>query len=105
MLTEEEVRQALHARRAAALGVPNPHGPLGLEQLAAAVRGLDEQGTLPGEERVQRPIAVRPGTWDKLVQMAEETSHRTASHVNASALASAIIEAFVAEAGSKPGDS
>jgi hypothetical protein len=42
MLTEKEIQQALHANRIVPLSVPNPHGPLGLEQLAAAV------ATLPG---------------------------------------------------------
>ena len=37
MLTEEQIRQSLHARRVIPLGVANPHGPFGLEQLAAAV--------------------------------------------------------------------
>jgi hypothetical protein len=37
VLTEEEIRRALHADRVVPLGVANPHGPLGLEQFAAAV--------------------------------------------------------------------
>ena len=39
MLTEQEIRDALHARRVVPLPVPSPHGPLGLEQLAEAVAG------------------------------------------------------------------
>jgi hypothetical protein len=37
MLREEAIRRALHAGRVVPLKVANPHGPLGLEQLAAAV--------------------------------------------------------------------
>ena len=37
MLTEEQIRQSLHESRVIPLGVASPHGPLGLEQLAAAV--------------------------------------------------------------------
>ena len=36
MLSEEQIRQALHASRVVPLAVARPHGPLGLEQLAAA---------------------------------------------------------------------
>jgi len=36
MLTEEASRRALHARKVVPLAVANPHGPPGLEQLAAA---------------------------------------------------------------------
>jgi hypothetical protein len=36
MLTEEIICHALHARRVVTLAMFNPHGPLGLEQLAAA---------------------------------------------------------------------
>jgi len=37
MLTEEEIRDALHASRVVPTSVPNPHGPFGLEQFAEAV--------------------------------------------------------------------
>jgi hypothetical protein len=37
MLSEEAIRRALHASQVVPLKVDNPHGPLGLEQLAAAV--------------------------------------------------------------------
>ena len=37
MLTEQEYQEALHASRVVPLSVPNPHGPLGLDHLAAAV--------------------------------------------------------------------
>lgn len=37
MLSEQEIKQYLHASRGFPLAVSNPHGPLGLEQLAAEV--------------------------------------------------------------------
>jgi hypothetical protein len=37
MLTQEEICRALHASRGVPLAGANPHGPLGLEQLADAV--------------------------------------------------------------------
>jgi len=37
MLSEKEIADALHAHRIVPLGVANPHGPLGLEHVAAAV--------------------------------------------------------------------
>ena len=40
MLSEEQIKQALHAHSVRALGVANLHGPLGLEQLAEAVARL-----------------------------------------------------------------
>jgi hypothetical protein len=41
MLSEEQIRQALHANRVVPLAVAKPHGPLGLEQLAAAVSRIN----------------------------------------------------------------
>lgn len=37
MLSEDAIRRPLHTSRSVPLEVPNPHGPLGLEMLAAAV--------------------------------------------------------------------
>jgi hypothetical protein len=37
MLSEEHIKQALHASRILPLGIANPHGPFGLEHLAEAV--------------------------------------------------------------------
>ena len=41
MLSEKEIRQALHVSRVFPLAVAKPHGPLGLEQLAAAVSRIN----------------------------------------------------------------
>ena len=86
MLSEEEIRQALHASRVVPLAVARPHGPLGLEQLAAAVARVNPTlGT--GDLRVRRPIALDHETWEKLDQLAETTAQTTAQHITASQLA------------------
>jgi len=59
MLKEEEIRKALHAGRVVPLAIPNPHGPLGLEHLAAAVKRLATSSlSLSDSERVRRTIAL-----------------------------------------------
>ena len=77
MLSEQDVRQALHAGRVVPLTVTNPHGPLGLEQLACEVAerlatpraGLGEggnRGRVPAPDHsrlreVDRPLGPAPG--------------------------------------------
>jgi hypothetical protein len=41
MLSKEDLRQSLHASRVVPLSVEKPHGPLGLEQLAAVVSRIN----------------------------------------------------------------
>jgi hypothetical protein len=41
MLSEDPIRQALHASRVVPLAVAKLHGPLGLEQLAVAVSRIN----------------------------------------------------------------
>ena len=95
MLSEEQIREALHASRVVPLLVANPHGPLGLEQLAAAVSRVNpELGS--GDPRVSRPIALEHATWEKLEQLAETAAQTTSKHITASQVAVAIIEQFVA---------
>jgi hypothetical protein len=53
MLDENEIRRALRAGRVVPLHVPNPHGPLGLEQLSAAVARAG------GADREELPIPLR----------------------------------------------
>jgi hypothetical protein len=101
MLSESEIRQALHAQRVVPLGVANPHGPLGLEQLAATVASLHQAArTQPPEARVRRPIALSLTTWEKLRQLAATTSQATASPVSPGDLVTAIVEQYVAAADS-----
>jgi hypothetical protein len=95
MLSEEQIRQALHASRVVPLSVAKPHGPLGLEQLAAAVSRVNP-AIGSGDLRVRRPIALEHETWEKLDQLAEETTQATSQILTASQVAAAIIEQFVA---------
>jgi hypothetical protein len=95
MLLEKEIQQALHANRIIPLAVARPHGPLGLEQLAAAV-SRDNPALGSGFPRVRRPIALDHETWEKLEQLAETATQTTLQHVTASQVAVAIIEQYVA---------
>ena len=96
MLTDEQIRQALHADRVVPLGVRNPHGPLGLEQLAAAVAAY-RQAAPPG--RVRRPIELPVQTWEKLQALAAATSKDGTTPVTAGELAATIIEQYVLDSG------
>jgi hypothetical protein len=101
MPTEEAIRRALHASRVVPLGVANPHGPLGLEQLAAAVATLRDAAQarpLPG--RVRRPIELPVQTWEKLHALAAATSRAGSPLVSAGELAAAIIEQYVLDTAS-----
>ena len=97
MLTEEAIRSALHASRVVPLTVANPHGPLGLEQLAAAVAATR---TNPAPERVRRPIELPVRTWEKLHALAAASSQAGASPVTAGELAAAILEQYVSDTAS-----
>jgi hypothetical protein len=103
MPTEKEIQQALHAGRVISLTVPNPHGPLGLEQLAAAVSAIAES-PLPSTDRtrIRRPISLSVQAWEKLERLAQTTSQTTAHPVSASELATAILEQFVANTNTSP---
>lgn len=95
MLSEAEIQRTLHAARVVPLDVANPHGPLGLEQLAGAV-ALARGEKLP--ERVQRPIALRVETWVKLNDLAQSAAFGPISTTNPSDLAAALLEQLVAAA-------
>jgi hypothetical protein len=94
MLSEEQIRQALHASRVVPLLVARPHGPLVLEQLAAVSRVNPALGS--GAPRVRRPIALDHETWEKLEQLAETAAQTTSQPVTASQMAVAIIEQYIA---------
>jgi hypothetical protein len=98
MLTEEAIRRALHASRVVPLAVANPHGPLGLEQLAAAVATYRETAQVhPQPDRVRRPIELPVQTWEKLHALAAATSQAGTPPVSASELAAAIIEQYMVD--------
>ena len=95
MLSEKQIQQALHASRVVPLAVAKPHGPLGLEQLAAAVARVNP-ALGSGGPGVCRPIALDHTTWEKLAQLANAATRTTSQHVTASQVAATIIEQFVA---------
>jgi hypothetical protein len=97
VLTEEEIRRTLHADSPIPLGVANPHGPLGLEQLAAAV-AAHRRAAPPG--RVRRPIELPVQTWERLHELAAATSKAGTSPITAGELAATIIEQYVLKAAS-----
>jgi hypothetical protein len=97
MLTDEQIQQALHARRVVPLSVPNPHGPLGLEQVAAAVAAIAHAPfPRPENARIRRPISLSVQTWETLERLAQTTAQTSARPVTASDVATAILEQFVA---------
>lgn len=93
MLTEEEIKRALHAARVVSVTTANPHGPLGLEQLAAAVAEVRGE---PIPDRILRPIALRVETWEKLNYLAQAAARGSDKPSSPSALAAALLEQIVA---------
>ena len=94
MLTEQEIRDALHASRVVPLPVPNPHGPLGLEQLAEAVaRATAARPQSTGS--VQRSLTLPLATWEKLDSLAQTASKAGPGRLSASDVAVALIEQAV----------
>ena len=95
MLSEQAIQQALHAGRVVPLSVANPHGPLGLENLAAAVVAMVNSSSPPGQERIRRPIDLPLETWEKLDHLAQSATQNTSGRVTPSEVAAAIIEQFL----------
>jgi hypothetical protein len=93
MLSEEEIRQALHAKRVVPLAAARPHGPLGLVQLAAVSRV--SSALKSNSPRVRRAIALDHESWEKLEQLADTAAQTTSQPVTASQVATAIIEQYV----------
>src|SRR4051812_33666364 len=100
MLTEQEIQQALHASRVVPLSVANPHGPLGLEQVAAAVSRLTAALPEPGGAQIRRPIALSVQSWEKLEQLAHDATQSSPRPLSASEVATAIIEQYLGTGGS-----
>jgi hypothetical protein len=95
MLDERDIQQALHARRVVPLVVASPHGPLGLEQLAAAVARIVQSPASSDEERIRRPISLSVRAWERLESLANTATQGTAGPHSASEVATAIIEHFL----------
>jgi hypothetical protein len=98
MLSEQEIRQALHASRIVPLSVPSPHGPLGLEHLAGEVgRAIGLRAVSEGQARVRRPIELPIETWEKLTHLAKVATEAASRPMSASEVAGAIIEDTLAK--------
>jgi hypothetical protein len=93
MLREDEIRRALRAGRVMPLDVPNPHGPLGLEQLSAAVARV-----AAAADREELLVPLRRETRAKLEQLARTEGEAASRPVTAAELAAAVVEQFVASA-------
>ena len=94
MLSEQDIRDALHASRVVPLSVPNPHGPLGLEQLAEAVaRATTAQIQSAGS--VERSLTLPIATWEKLDGLARTATKAGLGRLSASDVAVALIEQAV----------
>ncbi len=93
MLNETEIGELLHASRIIPLDVPNPHGPLGLEQLAGAV--AHARGESPSR-RVQLPISLSVEAWTKLHDLASAQPFCTDKPTSASEVATMLLEQTLA---------
>jgi hypothetical protein len=100
MLSEHEIAEALHAARVVPLSVANPHGPLGLEQLAATIGQLNAAAGAR-TPRIRRPIELDDRTWAKLDELAEKTGQKKSQRYSASQVASAIVEQYVSTLSAK----
>ncbi|MBI1833053.1 MAG: hypothetical protein HYR84_16555 [Planctomycetes bacterium] len=93
MLSEQEVKQALHANRVIPIDVPNPHGPLGWQHLGHTLARFltpNDSGT-----KVVKSLEIPAETWNKLEQLAAEAARSEARPVSASDLAAAILQHYV----------
>lgn len=89
MLNRDEIQSALGADRVVPLNVKNPHGPMGLEQLAAAVEQLDRQST--GANQIRRSISLPVEAWQKLDDLAQQLSEQSSRPVTASEVARSLV--------------
>jgi hypothetical protein len=97
MLTEQQIQQALRASRVIPTGVVNPHGPLGLEQLAETVmRAVQARASGAGKAVIKRSVSLSVETWEKLDELARRATQTAAQPTSASAVAAALLEQYVA---------
>src|SRR5689334_9952201 len=98
MLTDEQIRDALHASRVVPLAVPNPHGPLGLEHLAAVVARVAAETNSTPSGGVERSLRLPVETWEKLDGLARTATKAGPRRLTASDVAAALIQQAVASA-------
>jgi hypothetical protein len=97
MFNDQEIRDALHASRVVAVPVPNPHGPLGLEQSAEAVVRATAAPERPADS-VQRTLTLPVATWEKLDVLARTANMAGSRRLSASDVAAALIEQAIMSA-------
>lgn len=90
MLSRDEIQSALGATRVVPVNVKNPHGPLGLEQLSAAVRQLDDRSSAEINQ-IQRSISLPLETWEKLDHLAHELTERSSRPITAIDVATSLV--------------
>lgn len=90
MLRPDEIQAALHASRVVDVPVANPHGPLGLEQLAANVAQIVDDDPRRSDT-VQRSIRLPMETWEKLDGIASRLRRSGSTNVSASDVATSLV--------------
>lgn len=90
MLSRVEIQIALGASRVVPLKIKNPHGPLGLQQLAETVEQLVDRRSAESNQ-IQRSISFPLETWQKLDALAHKLTQDAARHVTASDVATSLV--------------
>lgn len=101
MLDEAGIGRLLHASKIIDLDVGNPHGPLGLEQLAGVVARARGEGQ---SQRVERPISLSVEAWTKLNDLARAHALRADKPTSASEVAAVLLEGIHAAGDFQNGD-
>jgi hypothetical protein len=91
MINDQEIKRALKASRIVPLSTANPHGPLGLEQLAAEVAAVRGETRFPAVV-----VPLPPETWDKLQRLAESERQGRHEQISAADLVRGIVERYLA---------
>lgn len=93
MLTEQEIKQALHASRVAPMPMAVPHVPFGWEHLAQKVsRFFENNGT--DEAKIVQSLEMPLETWQQLEKLADEATRIEARPVSAAEVAAAILQHY-----------
>ncbi len=88
MLTEQEIKQALHASRVAPMPMAVPHGPFGWEHLSQFLGGRLDMS------KVVKSLEIPAETWQKLEKIADEASRIQSRPVSVSDVAAAILRQY-----------
>lgn len=96
MLTEEEIKHALHASRVGPMTIAVPHGPFGWEHMAQNVARflVNNEGQ---EKKTMPALEVPIDTWKRLEHLANEATRSGARPISVSDVAVAILQQYVAD--------